>query len=160
MDPTADLMAEADSIVARDLAAAKKRSAISRDTVPRAVRAHLDTTDRRIVIELTDGSVLRFPAEWVQGLAAAATVADEAVAEVEIIGQGIGLHWERLDADLRVQDVLAGRFGTRAWMERLQKDTGFPPRPEYLDASAMAPSLAPQRSDVEMESVMVGRNRR
>jgi len=37
---------------------------------------------------------------------------------VEILGAGYGLHWEALDVDVSVPGVLAGLFGTRAFMAR------------------------------------------
>ena len=40
------------------------------------------------------------------------------LAEVEILGSGSGLHWEALDADLSVPNLLAGLFGTQAYMAR------------------------------------------
>ena len=35
-----------------------------------------------------------------------------------MLGTGTGLHWEALDADLSVPGLLAGLFGTRAFMAR------------------------------------------
>jgi len=43
---------------------------------------------------------------------------DDALAEVEILGLGFGLHWERLDVDLSVPGLLAGLFGTKTYMDR------------------------------------------
>ena len=31
---------------------------------------------------------------------------------------GLGLHWEQLDVDVSVPGLLAGLFGTKAWMDR------------------------------------------
>lgn len=39
--------------------------------------------------------------------------------QVEILGAGTGLHWEALDLDLSVPELLNGLFGTRAQMARL-----------------------------------------
>lgn len=33
-----------------------------------------------------------------------------------MLGSGIGLHWETLDVDLSVPDLLAGPFGAKAHM--------------------------------------------
>ena len=50
-----------------------------------------------------------------QGLEAAT---DDELASVEILGAGYGLHWETLDADLSVPGLLAGLFGTKAYIAR------------------------------------------
>ena len=57
-----------------------------------------------------------FPARLAQGLENAT---DDELAAVEILGLGYGLHWEALDADLSVPGLLAGRFGTKAYMADL-----------------------------------------
>jgi hypothetical protein len=36
--------------------------------------------------------------------------------DIEISPQGTGLHWPKLDADLTVEGLLAGLFGSRSWM--------------------------------------------
>lgn len=48
-----------------------------------------------------------------QGLEGAGT-AD--LSEIEITPMGTGLHWPRLDANLTVDGLLAGIFGSRSWM--------------------------------------------
>jgi hypothetical protein len=45
---------------------------------------------------------------------------DDDLAEVEILGRGYALHWEKLDVDLSVPGLLAGLFGTRRHMDRLR----------------------------------------
>jgi hypothetical protein len=40
------------------------------------------------------------------------------LAQIEILGLGLGLHWEQLDVDLSVPGLLAGLFGTKAYMDR------------------------------------------
>jgi hypothetical protein len=57
-----------------------------------------------------------FPARLAQGLESAT---DDQLAAVEILGDGYGLHWEALDADISIPGLLAGIFGTRAHMARL-----------------------------------------
>jgi hypothetical protein len=41
---------------------------------------------------------------------------DAQLSRVEILGVGFGLHWEELDADVSVEGLLAGRFGSRRYM--------------------------------------------
>lgn len=82
---------------------------------PRAASARYDAATGRVIVELTNGCAFAFPARRVQGLESAH---DDELAEVEVLGRGVGLHWERLDADVSVPGVLAGLFGTKAWMDR------------------------------------------
>jgi hypothetical protein len=46
------------------------------------------------------------------------------LARVEITPDGFGLHWEVLDADLRIPGLAAGVFGTKAWMRALAAQAG------------------------------------
>lgn len=82
---------------------------------PRAAAARYEAKTGRIVVDLTDGCTFAFPARRAQGLQKAN---DAALAEVEILGLGAGLHWESLDVDLSVPGLIAGLFGTKAWMDR------------------------------------------
>jgi hypothetical protein len=45
------------------------------------------------------------------------TAAD--LADIELVAGGYALHWPRVNADIRVEDALAGIFGSRKWMQRL-----------------------------------------
>jgi hypothetical protein len=98
-----------------DIAAAEARGRQMMADEPRAVSARFDATSRRMVVELANGCGFAFPVHQVQGLAEAD---DEALADVEVLALGLGLHWERLDVDLSVPGLLAGLFGTKAWMDR------------------------------------------
>ena len=40
------------------------------------------------------------------------------LADIEISPFGIGLHWPQLDADLTVEGLLAGLFGSRSWIRQ------------------------------------------
>ncbi len=71
----------------------------------------------RIVINLKSGATFSFPPELAQGLAGASS---EDLAEVEVTPSGDGLHWEKLDADFSVPALLAGVFGTEAWMAQIK----------------------------------------
>jgi hypothetical protein len=46
------------------------------------------------------------------------------LAEVEVTPSGDGLHWEKLDADFSVPTLLAGVFGTDAWMAQVKMRDG------------------------------------
>ena len=78
-----------------------------------AISARFDARKKLIVVELENGASFAFPPHLAQGLADA-RAAD--LAQIEITPQGTGLHWPRLDADLTVDGLLAGVFGSRSWM--------------------------------------------
>jgi len=84
-------------------------------TEPRAAVARYDRQSGRVVVDLTNGCTFAFPARVAEGLASAS---DEQLEQVEVLGVGLGLHWEALDVDLSVPGLLAGLFGTAAYMAR------------------------------------------
>ncbi len=98
-----------------EIDAALERGRVARAAEPRASSARFDPASGHIVVELTNGCIFAFPPRLAQGLEAAS---DIALAGVEILGAGYGLHWEALDVDLSVPGLLAGLFGTRAHMAR------------------------------------------
>jgi hypothetical protein len=101
--------------LARQIAQAERRGERLLNTESRARAARYDRRTGRIRVDLTNGCSFAFPARKAQGLEYAS---DEELAEVEILGLGVGLHWERLDVDLSVPGLLAGLFGTKAYMDR------------------------------------------
>src|ERR1700693_5703539 len=94
---------------------AERRGLRSLRTEPRARAVRYDPTTGRIHVDLTNGCTFAFPARNAQGLEHASNAE---LAQVEILGLGFGLHWERLDVDLSVPGLLAGLFGTKAYMDR------------------------------------------
>jgi len=64
-------------------------------------------------VHLQNDASFSFPVDKVQGLAGAD---DGDLSEIEISGNGYGLHWERLDADFTVGGLAAGIFGTAKYM--------------------------------------------
>ena len=99
-----------------DIDAALARGRSARTSEPRAAKARYDRKTGRVVVELTNGCTFAFPPRLVQGLE---TAADDQLATIEILGQGYGLHWEALDVDISVPGLMAGIFGTKAFMARL-----------------------------------------
>ena len=85
------------------------------ESEPRAAAARYDRKLGRIVVDLTNGCTFAFPPRLAQGLE---TATDEPLGAVEILGAGYGLHWESLDVDLSVTGLMAGLFGTQAYMAR------------------------------------------
>jgi hypothetical protein len=103
--------------------AALDRGKALRAIEPRAAKARYDRAKGRIVVDLTNGCTFAFPARVAQGLEAAT---DDQLATVEILGNGYGLHWEALDMDISVPGLLAGIFGTKAYMAQLAGRTKSP----------------------------------
>ena len=103
------------------IAAAQARGRELLDSEPRATAARYDARTDRVVVELTNGATFAFPPRLAQDLADADA---RQLGEVEIAGAGFGLHWPGLDADLSIPGLLAGRFGTKAWMSELARRAG------------------------------------
>jgi hypothetical protein len=98
-----------------EIDAALSRGEAARLSEPRAAAARYDHQLDRVILELTNGCIFAFPPRLAQGLENA--TADQ-LTEVEILGAGSGLHWKALDVDLSVPGLLAGLFGTKAYMAR------------------------------------------
>ena len=86
------------------------------ETEPRAVRAWYTADSERVFMELNNGVIMGFPYQLLQGLE---NGTPEQLAEVEIMPTGSALHWENLDADLGVSQLVSGQFGSKAWMTEL-----------------------------------------
>lgn len=97
------------------IAEAEERGRVMLEGTPLASAARYDPETGLVHVALTNGCHFAFPARRVQGLEAAS---DIDLAEVEVLGLGGGLHWELPDVDVSVPGLLAGLFGTRAWMDR------------------------------------------
>lgn len=76
---------------------------------------------RCLQIELASGGAVAIPVSQVEGLADAKAAQIKAV---KVVGGGYGLHWPALDLDLAVPELIAGCFGTRAWMSALGRKAG------------------------------------
>lgn len=99
------------------IATAREAATIANAVEPRAESAYYDESSDRIIINLKSGATFSFPPELAQGLAGACP---EDLAEVEVTPSGDGWHWEKLDADFSVSALLAGVFGTEAWMAQIK----------------------------------------
>ena len=88
---------------------------------PRAARAWYAADSERVFMELTNGVMIGFPYQLLQGLENATP---EQLAEVELTPSGSALHWKSLDADLRVPQLVSGLFGSKAWMTELGRQGG------------------------------------
>jgi hypothetical protein len=76
---------------------------------PRATSARC--TDDELVVGLSDGRTLSVPLAWFPRLLAA-NAADRN--QIVLIGEGEGLRWPKLDEDLSVAGLLAGKPALQA----------------------------------------------
>jgi len=72
---------------------------------PSAIKAWAE--DRMIYVKLTDGRIIGFPADRFRILKNAS---DEELKDVEIRLNGYALRWEKLDEDITVPGIVAGKF--------------------------------------------------
>jgi hypothetical protein len=105
-----------DADFAAQLPAARQRAIDEAEREARAIGASYDRKSERIQVELSNGCAFSFPAELGQGLRGATP---KQLAAVEITPNGEGLHWEELDADLLVDQLVRGVFGSKRWMSAL-----------------------------------------
>jgi hypothetical protein len=103
------------------LAKARAAGRLRRDRGDLAVSASFDVRRRRLHVELLSGSAVAVPVERVQGLAGAKA---SQLRAVEVTGRGYGLYWPALDVDVAVPDLVAGCFGSKAWMSALARLAG------------------------------------
>lgn len=59
-----------------------------------------------MIVSLDDGRSISVPLAWYPRLLHGTLQERE---EYELIGEGVGLHWPRLDEDISVEGLLAGR---------------------------------------------------
>lgn len=104
-----------------EMEAAEVRGRELLQDAPVASAASFDRARRRIVVELADGRAYAFPPRLVEDLARADPADLE---DIVVDGAGLNLYWPRLEVDLFVPDLVAGVFGTKAWMERRARLTG------------------------------------
>ncbi|MCO5118409.1 MAG: DUF2442 domain-containing protein [Burkholderiaceae bacterium] len=95
--------------------AALERGCAARASEPRAVAARFDRASGRVIVDLENGCTFAFPPHLAQGLEGAT---DDQLAAIELLGRGYGLRWDELDVDLSLPGLMAGIFGTKAWMAR------------------------------------------
>jgi hypothetical protein len=77
--------------------------------------------DRRLdlfVFQISDGRRLAIPREDIQGLENATP--DQA-AEIEMDRYGVHLRWPQIDVDHYLPNMLEGRYGSSAWMDRVHR---------------------------------------
>ena len=94
------------------LATAQKLMRKSKDEGPRAVAATYNAKNKTMSVLMNNGASFSFPPHLAQGLEGGKPTE---WADVQLSPMGTGLHWPQLDADLSVQGLLEGLFGSHAW---------------------------------------------
>lgn len=97
------------------LEAAEARGKALTETEPRAKAVRYNRETGRVTVDLVNGCSYIFPADMAEELSGAG---HDDLAQVEVDGVGFNLHWPGLDVDLYVPALVAGVFGTRAWMNK------------------------------------------
>jgi Protein of unknown function (DUF2442) len=99
-----------------------KAASLEADAVePRAKSVSFDQCSGLIVIALKNGAFFSFPPDLVQGLRGASA---EDLSDIWLDTPGSSVHWDRLDADFSIAGLVAGLFGTKAWMAELGRKGG------------------------------------
>lgn len=104
-----------------EIARAKAAGENADATQPRAESVHYDKSDDLIVIRLRNGAIFSFPPRLAQGLQGASP---EQLADIWIPPSGSSVHWESLDVDFSIPELIAGIFGTKSWMAELGRKGG------------------------------------
>lgn len=97
-----------------ELDAARERGERIRAATPEATAARFDVSSGRLVIDFANGATFMVPARTLQDLE---TATDDELAEVAV-EHGYALRWDRLDVDFTIPGLMAGVFGTAAYMAR------------------------------------------
>lgn len=90
-------------------------------TEPRAESVHYNHSEDLIAIKLKNGAIFAFPPQLAQGLENASP---EQLADVWLPPSGSSVHWESLDVDFGIPELIAGIFGTKSWMAELGRKGG------------------------------------
>lgn len=121
-----------DSDLSRQIDRARAAGEAALSNEPRAKSARYSPSRRQVVVELTNGCSFIFPVDKAQGLAGAS---NKDLAAVRILGKGVGLHWEKLDADLSIASLVVGIFGSHAWMREIARRGGAASTPAKAAAA-------------------------
>jgi hypothetical protein len=101
--------------------AARAREARERKRGRRARSASYDRRTGRVLIELTNGVLLGFPASAIPGLAPATPAQ---LARVTLSPGGSALRWEELDADVSIPGLLLSSIGRDEKLAELARVAG------------------------------------
>ncbi len=120
------------NITDEQIAAARKAGQASLKHDFHAESAWYEPEKDLVWIKTTAGTYHGVPSAKLQGLEGASP---EQLAEIEVSPQGVGLHWPQLEADLTVQGIVFGVYGTEAWMAALGRKGGQEKSPKKAAAA-------------------------
>ena len=100
---------------------ARRRGERQATAEPQAQSVSYDRQTGQLVVELSNGVTFLVPTNLLQGLVGAGP---EDLAQVLLGPRGASLHWEKLGVDFSLAGLIAGIFGTRAWMAELGRRGG------------------------------------
>ncbi len=75
-----------------------------------------------LILKLSNGHRHVIPREDLEGLQKATK---EQITQVEIVGNGTGLHWSALNLDHYVPNLLRHVYGTKRWMSEIGRKGGI-----------------------------------
>jgi hypothetical protein len=113
--------------------AANRRAQRLQASLPRAVNAHYDRRNQRIVIRLDSNLEVSLSPRDAEGLENAAAAKLD---PIEISPSGFGLYFPKLDVDLYLPALLEGFLGSRKWMARRLGSAGGNSRSAAKTAAA------------------------
>lgn len=100
---------------------AQRRGEAQRQTEPQAQQVTYDRAKEQLVVELKNEVILLLPRHLIQGLQDATA---EQIAALQVGPRGASLHWESLGLSFSLAGLMAGIFGTQAWMQELGRRGG------------------------------------
>ncbi len=110
-----------DSDFKRQYAMAKKRGEEAMKREPQARAVCYDRETNRVVVDLKNGATFIFPCKLVQGLRDASR---QDIEQVKLGPRGSALYWDNIGVDFSLASLMAGIFGTRAWMSEIARENG------------------------------------
>jgi hypothetical protein len=100
----------------QEIANAKAAWLEADQTELRAESVMFNESDNSITINLRNGAKFICPCHLIQGLQEASL---DDLADVYISAAGNSIHWDTLDIDMGIPELITGIFGTKAWMAEL-----------------------------------------
>jgi hypothetical protein len=92
-----------------------------------------DRKSELIVLDLSNGAQLGVPASKLQGVAEGSELE---CSDVVILGPNMAIEFPKLDQQFSVEGLLCGRFGSTAWMKKLDSPKSQPRRTVKRPVSA------------------------
>jgi len=121
----------------------------------RAVAAHYDRKNKRVMIQLSSNLDVSFSPENAQGLDKATPAQ---LQEIQISPSGFGIHFPKLDTDLYLPALLEGFFGSKKWMaarlgHAVGKSRSLPRKPRRERTAGLAAGRGEKTGSAERSSM-------